>query len=224
MIVPEPGLRVLDVGCGTGISTRGLLEAGAEVVAIDPNDAMRSAAERNLTGPDVPLTLAHGSGESTGQADAAFDRVLCAQSFHWFHADRALAEFRRVLRPDGALVLMWNDRDRRGAAAAAYEAIVLEAQQYTEAQGRRAPPLRAYAPSPAQGFEVVATHDFDNPQSFDHDALRGRLLSASYMPKDGPMHTKLLAALDALYHAHAEDGIVTLAQRAQLTVCRPLAT
>src|SRR5205814_3482627 len=101
-------LLIADVGAGTGISSRLLAARGARVIAIEPNTEMRAAAE-----PHPRITWRAGTGEATGLEAASVDLVMCAQAFHWFRADEALAEFHRVIRPGGRLALMWNNRDRR---------------------------------------------------------------------------------------------------------------
>ena len=114
MLLVECGLgqesRVADVGSGTGILTRALLEAtGARVAAIEPNAAMRAAAERSLAGEPRFESLS-SSAEATGLPGASVDLVIAAQAFHWFDPPRTRAEFARILKPRGKVALVWNQR------------------------------------------------------------------------------------------------------------------
>jgi SAM-dependent methyltransferase len=95
---------VLEVGAGTGKLTRVLVDEFAEVVAVEPDPHMRSW----FTALCPHATLLAGAAEALPVAPATVDAVFVAEAFHWFDHPRAVAEFARVLRPGGALVLMWN--------------------------------------------------------------------------------------------------------------------
>jgi ubiquinone/menaquinone biosynthesis C-methylase UbiE len=101
------GRDVLDLAAGTGKLTRQLVPFGARIVAVEPIDAMRAELERAVPGVEA---LA-GTAEAIPLPDASVDAVTCAQAFHWFRADDAVPEIRRVLRPGGGLALLWNGRD-----------------------------------------------------------------------------------------------------------------
>lgn len=103
-----PGDRVLELGAGTGLATRGL--AGRRVVATDLGPNMLARLHRNL--PAVPVAVARG--EALPFADACFDGVCGAQMWHWVDVPTAAAEVARVLRPGGWLALWWNDVDADG--------------------------------------------------------------------------------------------------------------
>ncbi len=106
---PAAELDVADVGAGTGIWTRQLQGTGfRRVTAIEPNDAMRQAGEETSGG--LPIEWRKGSAENTGMPDASADLLTMASSFHWADFPTALAEFRRVLRPDGWFTALWNTR------------------------------------------------------------------------------------------------------------------
>src|SRR5262245_1886611 len=96
------GAVVVDVGSGTGISSRQLARRGLRVIGVEPNDEMRSraAAEPAPEGGPAP-TYHEGRAEATGLPDGCADAVLAAQAFHWFEPDPTLAEFRRILKPHG---------------------------------------------------------------------------------------------------------------------------
>jgi SAM-dependent methyltransferase len=102
-----PLTRVLDLGAGTGKLTRQLVALGADVVAVEPGDAMRAVLERVV--PEAEALA--GSAESIPLPDASVDVVTVAQAFHWFRPGEALAEIHRVLRPGGGCALIWNERD-----------------------------------------------------------------------------------------------------------------
>jgi SAM-dependent methyltransferase len=100
-------LRVADVGAGTGKLTRAIVEAGAEVVAIDPDAEMLGVLRENVR--RVPTFV--GTAESLPLPDASLDAVVLGQAWHWVDPVPASAEVARVLRPGGVLGLIWNVRD-----------------------------------------------------------------------------------------------------------------
>ena len=105
------GTRVLDLAAGTGKLTRRLSELGADVVAVEPVQAMRSELRAVL--PDVEVL--EGAAEAIPLPTGSVDAVTVAQAFHWFDAPAALREIARVLKPGGGLAILWNERDERTA-------------------------------------------------------------------------------------------------------------
>jgi SAM-dependent methyltransferase len=103
----ESGRTVVDLGAGTGKFTRLLALTGAEVLAVEPVKEMRERLAELL--PGVAVTA--GTAEATGLPDTCADTVVAAQSWHWFEDGAALTEVERLLRPGGALALVWNTYD-----------------------------------------------------------------------------------------------------------------
>lgn len=100
------GRTVLDVGAGTGKLTRELVGSGATVVAVEPVAGMRAVLEQAV--PSVQAL--DGTAETLPVDDQSVDAIVVAQAFHWFDVPRTLAEFHRVLRPEGRFALVWNSR------------------------------------------------------------------------------------------------------------------
>jgi SAM-dependent methyltransferase len=98
---------VADVAAGTGKLTRDLVGSGARVIAVEPLGEMR-AVLADLA-PEAELVV--GTAEDLPLGDASVDAVTVAQAFHWFDPAPAVRELARVLRPGGALALIWNIRD-----------------------------------------------------------------------------------------------------------------
>lgn len=201
--------RVADIGAGTGQSTRLWLGLGDEVIAIEPNDAMRAAGADALAGC-ARLIWRKGTAEATTLDDASVDVVAAAQAFHWFERERTRAEWARVLRPGGAVVLLWNTRaSRRSAVASEFEALLAT-------HGRDYAGVAARKPGDAEVGEwfaggLRASACFPHAQRLDRAGMRGRLLSASSTPRAGePGHAAMLVALDALFDRHAVGGQVAL--------------
>jgi SAM-dependent methyltransferase len=199
---PPESLTAVDVGAGTGISSRLLAERGVNVFAVEPNLAMREAAEAH---PRV--TFLEGTAEALGLPTASVGLVLCAQAFHWFRAEPALHEMARLLVPGGRLALIWNRRSATDPLMAGYERAILDTGADPMIVGMVSD-VTAVERSGAFGPRRVAR--FEHRQSVDRDGLIGRALSASYVPKQGPGLARLLEDLDLLFARHAEQGKVTL--------------
>lgn len=101
----RPDWVVADVGAGTGMLAEVFLENGNRVIAIEPNEDMRMACER-LKERRPGLEVVDATAETTGLADGSVEMVSAGRAFHWFDTQRALAEFRRALKPGGWVVLV----------------------------------------------------------------------------------------------------------------------
>jgi SAM-dependent methyltransferase len=96
--VERPGL-VVDLGSGTGLSTRVWADRADEVVGVEASAEMRARAEQASTAQNVRYV--HAFAQKTGLPDGAVDIVTCSQSFHWMEPEPTLAEVARILRPGG---------------------------------------------------------------------------------------------------------------------------
>lgn len=195
---------VADIGCGTGISCRMFLENGNRVFGVEPNAAMRSAAERQLG--EFPWFISvDGTAENTTLATASVDFAVAAQAFHWFDVETSVAEFRRILKPGGYIVLIWNER-RLDATP-----FLIEYEQFLLKYGRDYAAVRhdridEATLAPALGGRM-RTATFEYIQEFDLDGLTGRMLSSSYMPAEtDPVFPAMADELRALFANHAENG------------------
>lgn len=94
---------VVDLGAGTGLSTRAWAGRAAEVVGIEPNGAMLAHADAATEASNVRYVEAYA--HETGLPDACADIVTCSQSFHWMDPHLALPEVARILRPEGVFAV-----------------------------------------------------------------------------------------------------------------------
>ena len=200
---------IADIGSGTGILAELFLRNGNLVFGVEPNGPMREAGERLLRQYPRFRSVA-GTAESTTLEDRSVDFVTAGQAFHWFDRERARGEFLRILKPEGWVVLIWNDRRTRSTPfLRAYERLLLtDGPDYEVVNHVQVDEVVLAAFFESTGFK---TKVFDNEQVFDYEGLEGRLLSSSYIPEAGhPRHTAMLDELRAIFAAHEENGRVTV--------------
>jgi SAM-dependent methyltransferase len=99
--------RVADLGAGTGILSRLLRDLGHDVVAVEPDDLMRT----RLVEVSPGVIAVAGRAEAIPLADRSVDAAVAGQSYHWFDQVQAHPEIARVIRPGGTFAAMWNDAD-----------------------------------------------------------------------------------------------------------------
>ncbi|PCE28867.1 SAM-dependent methyltransferase [Paraburkholderia acidicola] len=199
--------RVADIGAGTGISTKLFLDAGHPVVAVEPNQAMRSAADAWLGGEASYRSVA-GTAEATTLDAGSLDLVIAGQAFHWFNPVTVRNEFARILTTQGRVALFWNSRLLTGSVfLEEYEALLqrygVDYQEVADTYGDDATMIRWF------GTRFVGNGCFPNVQPLDFDGLKGRLMSSSYAPKEGHAnHAPLLAALRDLFERTEQHGTI----------------
>ena len=180
-----PTATVLDLGAGTGKLTRLLVRAFSHVVAVEPAEAMRHILETLC--PEAESLP--GTAHEIPLADASVDAVFAAQAFHWFEDERAVAEIVRVLRPRGALVLMWN------LPAGPWEPSTAAVEELLTGRGPK-PSEVSYDPldlgkgsryasdewSLAESsFEPLQAMRLPNPQTLDRDGLVAYFASMGWL-------------------------------------------
>jgi YihY family inner membrane protein len=169
-----PERTVLDLAAGTGKLTVPLLATEARVVAVEPSEGMLAVLRRAALGAEA----LPGTAERIPLDDASVDAVVVGQAFHWFDHDVALPEIHRVLRPGGALALVWNRRDLDHPAHAALERAI--APWGSETPRHRD---RPWVPALERTslFEPLAEEELPNDQELPPGGLVERAASISYM-------------------------------------------
>jgi SAM-dependent methyltransferase len=196
---------VLDLGAGTGKFTRALASRLASskhrrATALYAVEPVREMAER-LAGLGLPVELRPGSAEAIPLPDGAVDLVCCAQSFHWFDYEPAMAEIHRVLAAGGHLALIWNIRDERvpwvAALTTLFDHYAGGTRRYASGAWRR------ILEDPR--FQLVRTrhHDFRYPMG--RTGLYDRVFSTSFIAAlPASEQTAVRARVDRLMAEHPE--------------------
>ena len=195
-----------DVGSGTGISTEPFLKNGNVVFGVEPNNEMRLAAE-SLLARYANFKSTNGTAEATRLTDRSVDAVVAGQAFHWFNPDKSNAEFRRILRPNGWVILIWNRRlIEISPFSQQYETLLkTHGIDYDKVRHDHIDQkiITRFYPN---GYQY---RSLPNEQIFDYKGLRGRLLSSSYVPAEGqPGFEPMISELKGVFEKHQESGRV----------------
>ena len=199
---------IADIGAGTGIFTRLLLERGSTVYAVEPNGDMRGTAEQDLA-EYKKLKLIDAPAEKTGLADASVDFITVAQAFHWFDRDLFKSECQRILKPGGKVVLVWNERDYESEIVKKDYDIRKKYAADNKGIGRYGGFRHDYLNFFADGIYEYKT--FNNDLQFDKESFTGRNLSASYAPreeKDPEKYQGLVRELGEFFDEYSVNGIL----------------
>jgi len=211
----DSGAKVIaDIGSGTGIFTRLLLDKGFKVFAVEPNDQMRSKAEESLSGLEGFVSVA-ASAEDTTLSDNSVDAVVCASSIHWFNLDEFKKEIRRILKPGGLMFVTINTRALDNEfSIKQHELCAKYCTNFTSLKHGDAKTRRAAEICINENFEAYA---FDFPLHYSAESFINRSLSSSYSPLSGTKeYEAYVEELRRLIDEFFPDGKVTLPNHSML--------
>jgi len=202
------GAAIADIGAGTGIFTKLLLDKGYTVYAIEPNESMLAAAKMQLSAYKnfIPVD---GIAEATTLTKNKVDGIVCAQAFHWFNSGRTRVEFERILKPGGKAALIWNNRSTSADDfLKAYDALLKNSSiDYNKVNHQNIGDIDFKAFFKNGSYQLKK---FPNKQVFDEEGLIGRAFSSSYVPPEKSREgKKFLAMLKDIFQEHNQDGTVT---------------
>ena len=204
----SPSHTVVDIGSGTGISSELFLRHGNRVIGVEPNAPMRERSITQLKGYPR-FEAVDGTAENTTLSDKSADFIIAGQAFHWFDRVRTKKEFRRILKPGGIAVLMWNERLVNTEFASLYDQLIVDhATDYVTVDHRnieKASIDEFFAP------DSVSLKVFANQQVFDFAGLKGRLTSSSYVPNEGQTgYAPMIDALQKLFDRFQKNNFITI--------------
>jgi ubiquinone/menaquinone biosynthesis C-methylase UbiE len=194
---------IADIGSGTGILSELFLKNGNTVYGIEPNADMRSAAENLLENYSNFITT-DGSAENTKLKGKSINIITVGQAFHWFDIKKTQKEFKRILKEEGHVVLIWNNRKKSGNGfSTEYEKFILKYGKDYKFTRKDEKDIN--------NFFKYEKKMFFNYQDFDFEGLKGRLLSTSYIPlEDNLEYEDMIKDLEKIFDKYQHDGIIRL--------------
>jgi len=210
----DVGIRnsvIADIGSGTGILTNQLLERGNTVIAVEPNDDMRYAAEKDLIIFNGFNSI-NGTAENTTLDDHSIDFITVAQAFHWFQEAMFKLECKRILKPSGKVILVWNSRCLNSDVVKYSDDII---RKYCPNFKGFSGGMRGAETGDSEYSSFFTgeyeTKVFQNDITFDLDGFIGRCRSASYALKENDADfSAWVSELTDCFYKFAVDGIMIM--------------
>jgi ubiquinone/menaquinone biosynthesis C-methylase UbiE len=200
---------VVDIGSGTGVLTEQLLDKRLKVIAVEPNDDMRSIAEKRLNNHPKFVSI-KGTAENTGLRSKSIDLITVAQAFHWFDKVKFKNECIRILKPNLNVALVWNSRDSSSQ-------MILENAEICKNLCPSFNDFSGGIKEASEEFEQFFRdgkyeyRTFQNDLEYYLDDFVGRNLSASYAPKSTDSNYKeFVKALTELFMKYSKDNKIIL--------------
>lgn len=210
---------IADLGAGTGLLTQGLLQKGYHVIAVEPNAAMRKACDRFLA--KFPrYRSVEGSAESIPLEASSVDLITAAQAFHWFVIEKARTECLRVLKPQGNVALIWNDRIHDDPLHVELDAI------FAEFGGAKRAALAVHEDRTDVpkffGSAIPLEFSWPHEHRLSENGFASLIFSRSYMPgRSSSAGKEVKSRVRLLFHQFATAGVLTVRYRTIAIVGRP---
>lgn len=167
LLAPQPGERILDLGCGTGHLTQQIAACGAQVVGLDHSPQMIAAARTQF--PELEFLVADARHFSFAEP---FDAIFSNAVLHWIHeADAVIDCIARALRPGGRFVAEFGGHGNVARFLAAFQSSIGEVTGAVVAHPWYYPSIAAYSGLlEARGLEVRFATLFDRMTPLDGPA------------------------------------------------------
>ncbi len=198
----KPKDTIVDIGCGTGISTRLFADKGFKVIGVDPNADMLEDARKR--GGDI--LYQKGDAENSNVSNNSANLIVSAQAFHWFNIDNTMKELKRVLKPNGFCCAFWNVR-KQNLLTKGYEAIIRKYSGDYEKTVKASATIELIKKNPTP-FSVKEK-TFINTQNLDFNGLIGRAYSTAYVVHGVKNHEGFKNELSKLFKDFQINGKIT---------------
>ncbi len=174
------GTRLLDLGTGTGTIARGMAQRDCITSALDISEQLIVTSKQLDQQADVQIDYHIASAEETGLADESFDVVTAGQCWHWFDGDKAAQEVKRLLVPNGHIIIAHFDwLPLKGNVVEATEALILKYSPSWRGSGGNGFYPQWLIHLGDAGFTDLETFSFDLDTEYSHEAWRGRIRASA---------------------------------------------
>ena len=178
-LIPD-GTRLLDLGTGTGTIARGMAQRGCMTSAVDISEQLIATAKQLDEQAGVQISYHIASAEETGLGDESFDVVTAGQCWHWFDGDKAAQEVKRLLVPNGHIIIAHFDwLPLKGNMVESTEALILQYNPLWKGSGGNGFYPQWLIHLGDAGFVDLETFSFDINAEYSHEAWRGRIRASA---------------------------------------------
>lgn len=198
---------LVDMGAGTGIFSKKLLENNNYVYLVEPNIEMLYLARKGLSS-FKKKTLYNCCAENTPILSNSIDAVISAQSYHWFDNKKIKLEFQRILKNDGLVIIVWNELDYNDIISKEYKKLLEKYSDYNSDLDD----IQLYRRQIELDFnKKVNSSVFDNYQCLNQKAFIDRILSSSFSPnKEQSQFTLFIEDAKKLFSNYSRQEEITM--------------
>ncbi|UQZ81039.1 ubiquinone/menaquinone biosynthesis methyltransferase [Paenibacillus konkukensis] len=208
---------IADIGAGTGLLTNLLCKLDCKIIAVEPDVQMLNEC-RQYCSAHKNIEYIHATAERTPLAEHSIDVITIASAFHWFDKELSKAEFKRILKKDGYVILLWNMMQKNSEFAKEYVKTLGKYTVKHTAGNANIDPDKEKLNFFGQGYSIQY---YDNWQRFNQEGIIGNALSLSYTPSKLDMHyDEFVQELRNLFLKYQEGGEVTVHYQTEVCIAQ----